>query len=197
MIYLFIFLHKFCHFLHSFSVRYSKNTLQWPVSLIIFMSLLLHSALRSESVCYVLTVSLSFSPTSGSTLACTGASTPGWTAGPKSTSPATWPPTPASGWWEKSRKACCRAPRPASLKSSTISALTSTGWSTELCSLTRLRTNRSFTEILPSCRYRIQLPKSIFKWDVISPPLYSECFRMDSGFYCRLCNIWEVSPPYL
>lgn len=135
------------------------------------MSLLLHSALRSESVCYLLTGSLSFSPTSGSTLACTRASTPGWTAGPKSTSPATWPPTPASGWWEKSRKACCRAPQPACPKSSTISALTSTGWSTELCSLTWLHRNRSFTEILPSCRYQIQLPKSTFKWDVIPPPL--------------------------
>lgn len=122
----FIFLH-FLYFYINFVTPFTLFQCNAPKIHIsdqchIFMSLLPHSALRLESVCYVLTGSLSFSPTSGSTLACTGASTPGWTAGPKSTSPATWPPTPASGWWEKSRKACCRAPPPASPKSSTISA---------------------------------------------------------------------------
>lgn len=79
-------------------------------------------------------VDLSFSPTSGSTLACTHAFRPGWTPGPRNTWAPAWRPTPTSGWWEKTKRVCWPAPPPATPRSFTISALTSTGWSTEPCS---------------------------------------------------------------
>lgn len=67
-------------------------------------------------------VVLSFSPTNGSTLVCTDAFRPGWTPGPRRTWPPTWMPTPTSGWWEMTKRACCPAPPPATPRSSTISA---------------------------------------------------------------------------
>lgn len=97
--------------------------------------------------------SLSFSPTSRWTRACTGAFRPGWTRGPKSTWPVTWLPRTTSGWWEKDEKICCPAPPPAVQWSCIISPLTSTGWSTR---------RRSHTE--PSCHWWISRFPSSLHW---------------------------------
>ncbi len=107
----------------------------------------------------------SFSPTSRLTHACTDASRPGWTPGSKSMWPVTWLPTATSGWWGMSKRACCPAPPPAALRSCIISTLTSTGWSTERCSLCgrlhatnchwRLHSYSSFMWSFSTCCYWI------------------------------------------
>lgn len=101
-------------------------------------------------------VDLSFSLTNGSTLACTDAFRPGWTPGPRNTWPPAWLPTATSGWWEMTKRVCCPAPPPASPRSFTISALTSTGWSTEPCSLC-LHGDEFIHSCLPGW---IQMPKA-------------------------------------
>lgn len=68
------------------------------------------------------------SPTRESTLACTAASKAWWTPGPRNTWPATWPPTPASGWWESVARVCCRAPPPGIPRSSITWTSTDTMW---------------------------------------------------------------------
>ena len=80
-------------------------------------------------------LSLSLSLIREWTGACTDASRPKWTPGPKSTWPVTWPAPVRSGWWEKNKKTSCPAPPAAARRSSITSTLTSTGWSTELCRL--------------------------------------------------------------
>lgn len=86
------------------------------------------------SFLFIFLIDVSSSLSSGSTHACTDAFRPGWTRGPRSTWRATWLQTTASGWWETDKKAWCLVPPPATLRSSIISTLTSTGWSTEHCS---------------------------------------------------------------
>lgn len=101
-----------------------------------------HCGFFSWCICYYISIFKPYcsrwvcfsSPTSGCTHASTSAFRPGWTAGLRLTWRAKCLPTLRSGWREKHKKDCCRAPPPAALRSSIISTLPSTGWSTEHCS---------------------------------------------------------------
>lgn len=161
----------------------------------------------------------SFSPTSGSTRACTDAFRPGWTPGPKSTCPATWPPTPTSGWWERNKKVCGPAPPAATLRSFIISTLTSTGWSTEHCSPSAQKINSHslhaascqgwlhiYSSFMGSFYPNLLLMDSVAKIFWFVKPHFNgmqifnfslqELFRnfvpFFSSFSCKLCDTWWI-----
>lgn len=133
-------------------------------------------------------VDLSFSPTNGSTLACTGASRPGWTPGLRNTWPPAWLPTPTSGWWETTKRVCCPAPPPATPRSFTISTLTSTGWSTEPCSLCSAKAPQGWVHTLMPP----MMDSDAKSWGSYFIHTRENWFK---AFHCTMPFYWEPTCP--